>query len=302
MENERKKLFHEHAALFEPTPQEWAIVQAHEQSVKFEIIPVCGISEGRQSRVSVLEYEINGARERVLFKRMAAGKKLTQHEAQAFFERLLPYRRSLIESGWKVPRIFHAEPIDINEETQIFSYEQFIPGGDGDFMMENPEEPNFRKWFLIRSVLDTLVQYDERVLVREDVAGQCLTRLPHGLDLKLANVVLDRSGELYFVDLFGTKELGPDGDWLTYSSKIDLLPQEELKAVCATREGAILRLYRLAEQRWLRAGGIEANVLRDGIINLVKSARLPKEETDFIVDEMKNGFRFLDSVYKERAV
>lgn len=302
MGNDRKRLFQEHVALFEPTPQEWAIVQAHEQRVQFEIIPARGISEGRQSRVSVLEYEIHGARERVLLKRMAAGKNLTRDEAQIFFERLFPYRETLLNSGWNVPRIFHAEPVDINDETQIFSYEQFIPGGDGDFMFVNPEEPQFRKWSLLRSVLDTLVRYDERTLVRENVAGHRLTRLPHGLDLKLANVVLNRSGKLYFVDLFGTKELASDGSWMTYSPKIDLLPQEELKAVCATREGAILRLYRLAEQRWLQADSIAMDALREGMIRLVQSAHLPSEEIRFILDDMQSGFPFLDSIYKERSV
>jgi hypothetical protein len=302
MKNERKKLFQEHAALFEPTPQEWAIVRMHEQRVQFKIVPARGISEGRQSRVSVLEYEINGMREQVLFKRMAVGKKLTWHEAQEFFERLFLYRQVLVDAGWNVPHIFHAEPVTINDETQIFSYEQFILGGDGDFMFANPEEPQFRKWLLLRSILDTLVQYDERMLIREDIVGQRLTRLPHGLDLKLANLVLERNGKLYFVDLFGTKELGLDGRWLTYSPKIDLLPQEELKAVCATREGAILRLYRLAEQRWSQADGIAVDVLRDGMIHLVQSAHLPSEETVFILNEMKSGFPFLDSIYKERAV
>jgi hypothetical protein len=284
-----KEYIREHAQLFDPSAAELATLRLHEAGVTFEIMPPIGISEGRQSRVSILEYRVGDRPERVLWKRMGAGKGLTENEAKMFHERLRPYRAALVSAGWNMPELFHTTIVPEKDEWQIFSYEQLIGHGDGDKMLANPEEPNFRKWHLLRRAMETLAAYPS-------------STLPHGLDLKLANVVLDEQGKLWFVDLFGPKELMPDGSWRTFSSKLDSLAPERLLKVCATREGMALRMYRLAEKVWIASGGIAVEKLRSDFITLLESLGLPDTEVSFIEDEIRAGFPWLDSIYEERRV
>lgn len=62
----------------------------HDPTITYRIADVEGISQGRQSRVSVLEYERGGEIFNVLWKRMGAGKGLTGTEAGEFRQRLSP--------------------------------------------------------------------------------------------------------------------------------------------------------------------------------------------------------------------
>ena len=302
LETSEKNIFKFHIELFKPREAELKIRLGHEPLVDFEMIPYRGISEGRQSRVSILEYEVEKQKRRVLWKRMGAGKNLTEDEAETFHRRLEPYRQELIKAGWNLPSIYYTDTVAVGDEFQVFSYEELITGGDGEFMVVNPEEPNFRKYFLIRSVLETLASYPERSLQRRIIAGQETTLMPHGLDLKLANLVLNEAGKLFFVDLFGPKEIDQNGCWLTYSRKLDTLAEENLLAVCATRGGAILRFYRLAEKLWTQAGGISTQKLRSDFGDVLVSTKMPKGETDFIVSEISAGFPWLDRVYSESRV
>jgi hypothetical protein len=297
-----EKILKLHSELFKPNSAELKLLNEHE-NIKFEIIPSADIiSEGRQSRVSILEYQVGSDRRRVLWKRMGAGKNLTEDEACRFKSRLGPYRADMIRCGWKVPVLFYTTVVKCDNEFQIFSYEQFIPGGDGEKMILNPKEPNFRKWFLLRRVVEILATYSPADIKKFKIDGQQLSLLPHGLDLKLANVVLDANGNLFFVDLFGPKELDERGEWLTYSDKLDSLPQKNLLAVCATREGALLRLYRLIELKWITAGGPDMDRLRDNFFNLLNNSRLPQNEIDFIVQEVRNDYPLLDRVYSEASI
>lgn len=291
-----------HAELFEPTKAELATLQIHEQKIRFEILPPIGISEGRQSRVSILEYRVENQINRVLWKRMGAGKHLTEPEARGLAERLRPYRSELMRAGWNIPELFYITTVALEGEHQIFSYEQLVGRGDGDKMLANPEEPNFRKWHLLRETARTLAHYGTSEIVRENIAEHEVSRLPHGLDLKLANVVLDEAGKLWFVDLFGPKELTPDGSWRIYSTKLDSLPEDKLAAVCATREGMLLRMYRLAEKVWSASGGITQDQLRKGFVSLLESLKLPNNELVFIINQIKTDFPWLDSIYKEGGV
>lgn len=285
-----KEYIREHAQLFDPHAAELAKLHLHEAGVWFNVVPAAElISEGRQSKVSILEYRVGDRSERVLWKRMGAGKGLTEDEASMFHARLRPYRAALISAGWNMPELFYTTTVSEKGEWQIFSYEQFVGHGDGDKMLANPEEPNFRKWHLLRRTMETLAAYPSSVL-------------PHGLDLKLANVVLDEQGKLWFVDLFGPKELMPDGSWRTFSSKLDSLAPDRLLRVCATREGMALRMYRLAEKVWTKGGGISAEKLRGEFTTLLGSLGLPDTEVSFIVDEIRGGFPWLDSIYDERKV
>ena len=208
-------LYNQHAAeaarasgvLFAPSQDEIHLLREHEPEIQFRSVEDVAITPGRQSRVSVVEYDLQGSTHRVVWKRMGAGKGLDLGEAQEMRERLSPYRSSLEASGWRIPKLFYSEVEKLNDEFQIFSYEEFIPGGDAEHMVADPEQPNFRKWYLIEKVFRLLYSYPEDQLERGHLLGRELTFLPHGLDLKLANLVLDPSdNQLFFVDLFGPKE------------------------------------------------------------------------------------------------
>jgi hypothetical protein len=297
----------QHADLYEAhagsvTAEEQQLLKEHEPLIAFRVLAGEGLSEGRQSRVSVLEYDRGHETYRVLWKRMGAGKGLTAAEAGDLHARLQPYRQDLIATGWQVPQLLYTTVTTLPEEQQIFSYEQFIPGGDGEKQLGNEREPNFRKWFLVDEVVRTLAQYPQETVRRAEVAGQELTRLPHGLDLKLANCVLEAgTNQLYFVDLFGPKELDERGQWLTFSTKLDSLPEEALLAVCATREGAILRCWRLAEQHWSN-GSRSVEQLRQEFLARLPASALPEPEQRFIAKEIDAGYPWLDELYREYRV
>ncbi len=176
---------------------------------------------------------------------------------------LTPYCQALVRSGWQMPKLLHTRVSALADEFQIVGYEQYIAGGDGEKLLANPAEPNFRKWFLISEVVRTLYGYPADTARRGTVAGKEVTLLPYGLDLKLANVVLEApSNDLYFVDLFGPKDFDEDGNWLTNSTKLDDLPPARLRA-------------------------------RLGQLNL------PPAEVSFIRTEIEAGYPWLDAIYRE---
>ena len=278
------------------------VLRQHEHLVNFKAVPYRGISEGRQSKVSVLEYSTENQPRRVLWKRMGVGKALSAELARTLHSRLRPYKRALEDFGLNVPVLYHTQPVELDSEAQIFSYEELITGGDSEFMVANREEPNFRKWFILRAVLETLAGYPEQSLRRKVIAGQEVSLMPHGLDLKLANVVLNEQGKLYFVDLFGPKEIDQSGHWLTYTAKLDSLPEENLLAVTASREGALLRFYRLAEKIWVENCALDSGKIRAGFNDLLAESNLPEKEKRFIVSQLQENFSWLDEVYSERQV
>jgi|SRR3989344_801971 len=300
--DQENEIFKSHVELFQPVEKELAILKKHEHLVDFKLVPARGISEGRQSRVSVLEYEVENQAQQVLWKRMATGKGLSLELATNLHDRLVPYKKELEAYGWTVPTLYYTEPIKLENEAQIFSYEEYIAGGDGEFMITNRAEPNFRKWFIIRAVLETLNNYPEQSLRRKIIAGQNVSLLPHGLDLKLANFVLNERGRLYFVDLFGPKELDSKGNWLNYTIQLDSLPEEKLLAVTATREGAILRFYRLAEKLWSKSCDVEPDKIRTGFKEILDELTLPEIEKNFIISQLDSNFSWLDEIYSEQQV
>jgi hypothetical protein len=196
--------------------------------------------------------------------------------------------------------LFFSEVEKLNEEFQIFSYEEFIEGGDAEHMVADPEQPNFRKWYLIEKVFRLLYSYPQAQLTRGSLLGRDLTFLPHGLDLKLANLVLDPDGQLFFVDLFGPKELDAEGGWLTYSTKLDSLPPENLRVVTATREGAILRFWRLARRTWEPIKD-RRPLLEDDFLQRL-AALAPTEEFETVKGELLDSYAWFDELYSERAV
>lgn len=278
-----------------------SILRDHEPSATFETVNAPGISLGRQSRVSVLQFKLSSGTELVVWKRMGVDKGLTETEAESLHSRLRTYRRQLRNAGWNVPKLFHTHVAQVGTEWQIYSYEQYIVGGDADFAVRDPAEPNFRKWQLLRAAIETLGEYPADVLSRRSLLDREVTCLPHGLDLKLANLV--NSGlVVYFVDIFGPKELSDDGSWLTYNPKLDNLPEESLLAVCATREGAILRLFRLAEQSWIESGSLSKESIRGELRVVLTQSNIPRDECQFILGEVHKEYPWLDRIYSETAV
>lgn len=285
-----------------PNKFEDKILRRDEFAAHYEVVTdLPDISEGRQSRVSVLRFKIGGeSEELVVWKRMGVGKHLTKREAQFLHSRLRTYRRSLRTSGWNIPKLFHTHVAKVDMEWQVLSYEQFIPGGDADHMFKKANIPNYRKWFLIRTALETLAEYDQHLIGPTTIEGQQVTLLPHGIDLKLANLVNDE-GQVWFVDLFGPKEL-EDGEWVSYNSKLDHLSEERLKAVTATREGSVLRLFRLAEESWLESGSIQRETLQDNFEDVLEQSGIPEREATFIMDQIRSDYPWLDKLYSEELV
>ncbi len=262
-----------------------------------------GISKGRQSRVSVLAYGQGSRERRVVWKRMGAGKGLNVDEAELMWQRLAHYREKLIAVGWRVPKLLYSAVVPISQdEVQIFSYEEYIRGGDAEVMLKDPEQPNFRKWYFVDKVLRTLYSYPPDSLRREEVAGRTVSLLPDGLDLKAANFVLEEgTDDLFFIDLFGPKELTDDGQWRVYSQKIDPLPADNLRAVCATREGSLLRFWRLARRLW-KPDKRERVAITEEFLDHVAAIEPPPEELAFIREEIENGCRWMEELYEERQI
>jgi hypothetical protein len=300
MSTEHDYIYEAHAV--DINEEEHRILKAHEPGISFKDVRPDGLSQGRQSRVSVLEYQLDNQPYTVMWKRMGAGKGLGRDEASELAARIGPYKQSLEAVGWQVPKLFHSKVIDLSGETQIFSYEEYIAGGDGENLISSPEEPRFRKWYLVEETIRILAAYPEQQLQRRQIKGQELTLLPHGLDLKAANVVLERgTDQLYFVDLFGTKELDASGRWLTYFTKLDPLPAENLLAVCATREGAILRFWRLARRLWEPDRSRRTDLDAEFVSHLA-TAGLPSREFEFVRDEIQGAYHWLDGLYTERHI
>lgn len=299
MSEQHVPLYEKHADL---SGEEEALLQADEPFVNLRPAQLQNLGIGRQSRVTVLEYDVGVDTYSVLWKRMGVGKGLARDEADFFQSRLRPYKRSLESVGWRVPKLFFTKVSPIDDENQVLSYEEFIAGGDGKQMISNPAEPNFRKWFLVEEVLRVLYGYPPDLCNRRDIAGRELTLLPHGLDLKADNVVLQKgTDKLYFVDLFGPKELNPDDEWLIYSTKLDNLPAENLVAMCATREGALLRFWRLARRLWERDRARRPH-LNEEFLDRLRSFDPPSNEIEFISEEIGNGCEWMDRLYKEHQI
>jgi hypothetical protein len=292
--------------VFKPSADELGLLSEHEPGIKFRPVADAtvtgGISVGRQSRVTVLEYDHEERTYRVVWKRMGAGKGLDLDEARQLRERLNPYRSSLEDSGWHVPKLLYSKVEKLGNEFQIFSYEEFIPGGDAEHMIADREEPNFRKWYVVEKVLRALYSYPIVELKVQTILGQQVTMLPHGLDLKLANLVLNSgTSQLFFVDLFGPKELYQDGQWVTYTDKLDSLPPDQLKVVTATREGLILRFWRLARRTW-EPEKERRRLLQDDFIEILAGLCSDEREFRFIRGELDSDFQWLNDIYREHRV
>lgn len=262
--------------------------------------PNIKFGEGRQSRVSALEIVKKDTVTKVIWKRCGIDKKLTEDESHELCSRLSPYRETLKKFGWNVPEIYYSESVQLDDEHVIFSYEQLIEAVDVERMFKDEHTAHFERLAVLQKIISTLTNRQHEQLEEKTYGTYILSQLPYGIDLKLANVILDSQGKLHFVDFFGPKELLDGGSWKNYTTKLDSLSQENLKIICATREGCILRMVKLALKHL--PDTTDKEVYLGHFIDIVTLSSLPDREKKFIVDEIAGDFPMLDKVYKEYQV
>ncbi len=267
--------------------------------VHFEI-PSMKFGEGRQSRVSALEIKKGSTSRKVIWKRCGVEKKLLKNEAENLCEHLNPYREVLRAYGWNVPNIFYSEVVQQESDYVVFSYEELIEAIDTERMFKEISTAHFERLAVLQKIITTLTNKEHEHLVKKEYFGRTFSQLPYGIDLKLANLILDKQGSLHFVDFFGPKGLTPQGTWETYSTKLDSLSQEKLLVVCATREGCILRMLKLALRHLPHKDMtiVYFNHFKD----IITHSPLPEDEKQYILQELENGFPLLTSVYEESKV
>lgn len=263
-------------------------------------IPNIKFGEGRQSRVSALEIIKQNTTTKVIWKRCGTNKKLTKEESVELCSCITPYRETLKYFGWNVPEVLYSESVKLVDEHVIFSYEQLIEAVDVERMFKDSGTAHFERLSVIQKIVQTLTNTYHQKLNRKTYESYTLSHLPYGIDLKLANIILDTQGKLHFVDFFGPKELQADNSWKSYTTKLDSLTEDNLKIICATREGCILRMIKLALQYLPK--DINSDTYLNHFVDIIMLSSLPNEEKELIVNEIKNKFPLLDKVYEEYKV
>lgn len=262
--------------------------------------PHVQFGEGRQSRVSALEIHKNTSVTKVIWKRCGVDKGLTESESKELCSRISPYRTVLQEHGWNVPEIYYSQPVQLAKEHVIFSYEHLIESVDVERMFKDEGTAHFERLSVIQKMISTLTNRHHARLQEEVYGDYILSSLPYGIDLKLANLILDHHGTLHFVDFFGPKEILPGGSWKSYTTKLDSLSEDRLKMVCATREGCILRMIKLALKNLPVT--LSKETYFHHFLDSILLSDLPQREKDFIVQEITLNFPMLDKVYEEYRV
>ena len=196
-----------------------------------------------------------------------------------------------------MPEIYYLDSRKIDGEYRLVGLEKRIGLIDGDKMIKDSNMPRFVKYHLIENVINTVC-----FAKCKDSESEFL-RLPYSLDLKLANFVIDFDDlKVYFVDIFGPKNLNEKGDFKFYSTKLDGLSQESLISVTGTRAGVILRFYRLLEKSWEQAESDVLGEVRKYFYSLLERVNVTTAEKDFIINEIENNYPWLDTIYEERKV
>lgn len=262
--------------------------------------PSISFGEGRQSKVSALEIKTPLSVRKVIWKRSGIDKKLDRTEANVFALSLHPYRETLLRYGWHTPEILYHEVVEDEGEYRIFSYEELILAADVERMFKEGGTTHFERFSVIQKTIATLTNHHHGSLSTLHTYGHTFHLLPYGIDLKPANLVLDHKGKLHFVDFFGPKELTEEGDWKTYSTKLDSLSKENLRLVCATREGCILRMLKLCLQQLPE--NCDKNYYKNSFAECILHSSLSEEEKRYIMSQVENNFPLLAKIYKEKEV
>jgi len=243
------------------------------------------INYGKQSQVELLEREY--LKVPIIIKWIGVGKRLTYKEVTDLYIHLVDYRDILERNGWDVPRLHEVIIYKDKRAACMSVYEEYITGQRIDEIIKDSRTVR-RTWELFASLF-LLLARQETIAVT--MGNQQLHRLSYGVDLKPSNLVIDSAGKVYLVDTFGPKVIKPSGQWAAYSKKLEGIGKEPLMAVTATREGILLRFLRLV--------GIEdaKNATIQRLWDCLHEAGIPPSEVKFVIDEVKNGYPWLDYLY-----
>jgi hypothetical protein len=253
-----------------------------------------GIERGTQSQIGLID--LPGVPDETLLKRMGVNKGLGHDEALRLQGDLITYREQLTAAGWNIPPLHDSVLAKVTDEWQIWEFEQFITGTNASALLRLGRS-NTMKRYVMKQALRTMSQYIGSELPDSELYGRPLTTLPHGVDLKPANIVIDNLGVMWMVDTFGPKAIDEHGSFVSYNSKLDTLPMNALKAICATRQGAVLRFLRKTQEQWLSSGSSNEEEFIEDVDYALAFTPLPAHETDDIIVEINNGYPWLNAVY-----
>lgn len=246
--------------------------------------------QGSQSVVSV-----RGQRgtARVL-KRAALGRKLTFQEAQLAVENLKIYRDELRVNGWTLPADSKARIVGGGKAIEVWIIERYVPGTD---LAALPfREAVTSKAFT--QVVNTIASSECRSsFIAFDGAPE-LSVMSYGVDLKPTNIIVhSQTGDGYLVDTFPPLNFTQRGTFAFYTPKLHKFTSDMLLAVCATREGSLLRFWRLLERRW----NLDAESKRESreiFRETLTSADLSRREIEVILDQIAREYPLLDFYYE----
>ncbi|WP_189594830.1 hypothetical protein [Nocardia cerradoensis] len=232
---------------------------------------------------------------------MAAGKGLTAYEARTQYSLLLEYRKQLGRLGWRTPTLLHLSVTDAPTGSYINAIEEYISGLDAETAFRTMDTSDAHKWDIVEHVVAETSRH--RVFrSRASIGNARLGTLPCGIDLKPSNLVFDGIGkQLYLVDTFAP-QIFSSGNVVGYTPKITPFTPEMLLAVCGTREGTLLRFWRLLESQWLATSRSDSDSRRERFNNTLIQYGLPLQERQFIVDQINGGYPWLDLVYASYGV
>jgi len=245
---------------------------------------------GTQSAVDLITLpDFPAGTEAVLLKRMAAGRGLSHHEARTLRDALGPYQESLRAAGWNIPQLYASHIVQVENEWQIWAYEEYIRGANLAAILRHGSNGLAR--YAISRVLATISSYEPTRHISH--ADQTLTLLPHGVDLQPTNIVMASTGAFYMIDTFGPKSTTENGELTSYNPQLDSASPRALTIVCATREGALLRFFRKTEALWPTPEDFV-----DEAEEALAFADIPTDEAQLVIADMAAGYELLDEAYR----
>ena len=183
-----------------PNPPEVQVCNIDAVNAWLKLVP--GIEPGSQSRVGLID--LANKPEPLLLKQMGSGKGLDYDEALSIHGNYIIYRQQLIDAGWNIPHLHESALANVEDEWQIWGVEQLIEGTNAVKLFEHPHN-DIMKLHVVKQIGRTLAGYCIEDTEKNYLYGRDLTMLPHGIDLKPENVMVDRLGFVWMVDTFGPK-------------------------------------------------------------------------------------------------
>lgn len=254
------------------------------------------VRQGRQSDVTYVESWVTTPPSTYIWKRMAVGKGLTPEEARVQFSLLGTYRKQLKRLGWPTPEILYLSVRDDPSGSYIDAIEQFIDGVDSETLFTSRSTPDRLRWRVVDNVLSRMGGLRLHRL-RRTIGGVELHAMPCGVDLKPSNLVYcGDSDRICLVDTFAPQVFRMDRV-VDFTSKLTSFSPEMLLAVCGTREGALLRFWRLLESQWPVETIMEFDRRREEFGARMKNNRISTRERKFIESQIRENYPWLDNIY-----